>query len=1173
MLAKRARSDNPATMQSGVPAWIIISVTTLYVALLFVLATNRDQGAPRDGGRWQPVIYALALGVYCTSWTFFGAVGTAAEAGWEYLPIYLGPAMVFLLALPVIQRIAEIAKRESITSLSDFLSARYGKSRAVAALATSAAVLGSLPYISLQLKSVGMSFQALSSNTRGELDEPAVLTVLVTAIALAAFAVLFGTRHTDQTRHNHGLIFVIAFESLFKLIALIAVAVLAMILIVQAPTSQIAPLFGQTFSPETASSGRVITILLLSMGAIICLPRQFHVAIIEFVDRRDLKTARLIFPVYLALTAIVVIPITLAGQALIGTAAPADLYVLGLPLATDQYLLAIIVFLGGFAAATGMVIMSTIALSSMVTNDLIVPFLIRRMSRAATPRPQAARLQMIRRAVIVVMMLLAYGYYRLGGDSAALAATGLLSFAAVAQFLPALIGALFWRRAHRNGVIAGLCAGMVLWAYTLLMPVIDPVGAWVSGFPAALTPQGLFGMTFGDPLTHGVVWSLVANVALFVAVSLLAGERLRDRVQANAFMKTARPINTDQDAILGRLVSPEGLKTLVARFLPPEAVAQEFAAFSRETQLNSHGDARADLRLVQRAERMLAGAIGASSARVVIGSAMEGGGASFDDVLSILDQQTRAAQFDRHLLQSMLENIAQGIAIVDGQQRLVAWNSAYAERFNYPSSLLKVSQPIETLIAHNVERGWIEGVKSEAVEKRLQHMKAGLTYRHERETPDGRWVRLQGNPIPGGGYITTFTDITEDKRREQVLLELNETLEQRVADRTAALKQLTEELDGARGDAVSANASKTRFLAAASHDLLQPLNAARLLLGAVDLSSEKGRLEARDHLVRVDRAIQSADQLLKGLLDISRLDHGNIAARNEAVLLAPLFEELVLEATPMAKAAGVELRLVPTHLAVEADPDFLRSILRNYLSNARRYTRKGKVLMGVRRQGHTLRLDVIDQGPGIAEALQKQIFEEFQRGEDSDNIGMRGAGLGLSLVSRLAEIMSAPIELSSRPGHGSRFSITLPRTAACPARRPGMRGAQPQPMRISGNKRVLCLDDERLITDAMTALLERHGYEVTSCQSLAEARQSMLDTAPDIVIADYQLGTEGDGMQFLEWVHELEENRVRLALLTANHSPELLPRAAAIGAALLYKPAEPEAVLAFLASPARASIS
>ena len=254
-------------------------------------------------------------------------------------------------------------------------------------------------------------------------------------------------------------------------------------------------------------------------------------------------------------------------------------------------------------------------------------------------------------------------------------------------------------------------------------------------------------------------------------------------------------------------------------------------------------------------------------------------GASLDDVLSILDQQNQAAQFDRHMLQAMLENIAQGISIVDGQQRLIAWNSAYAELFHYPAELLRVGQPVEALIEYNSRQGWLGGDPREMAEKRINHMQMGLAYSHERQIPDGRWLRLIGNPVPGGGYITTFTDITDDKRREQELLDINETLESRVEERTAALSRMAAELDVARGEAESANLSKTRFLAAASHDLLQPLNAARLLLAAIDTETPQGRAQAPRQLVRVDRAIRSADELLKGLLDISRLDHGEVTPR------------------------------------------------------------------------------------------------------------------------------------------------------------------------------------------------------------------------------------------------------------------------------------------------------
>ena len=377
--------------------------------------------------------YALALAVYCTSWTYFGAVGTAASAGWDYLWIYAGPALVFLLFPHVIRRIGDIAQRESINSLSDFLSARYGKSRGVAMLATLAAVMGSLPYISLQLKSVGLSLSAMAGQT-----EPSNESILLTAIAMAAFAIFFGARQSDVTQHNRGLMHVLGFEAVIKLLALVMVCALSITIVDGGVTTIVKD--AQSHFGDYSLSGRAITILVLSMAAIICLPRQFHVAIIERRESSEVNWAKWVFALYLLITSLVVIPITMAGLSQYPTGVSPDLFVLQLPLGEGDGLLAMFVFLGGFSAATGMVIVSTIALSTMVTNDIIVPNFIERAKLTHGSGDGGAKLILIRRIVIVVLLLLAYGYYRLAEDSAALAQIGLLSFAAAAQFAPSLIG-------------------------------------------------------------------------------------------------------------------------------------------------------------------------------------------------------------------------------------------------------------------------------------------------------------------------------------------------------------------------------------------------------------------------------------------------------------------------------------------------------------------------------------------------------------------------------------------------------------------------------------------------------------------------------------------------------------------------------------------------------------
>ena len=715
------------------PVWLIVGATGLYVFGLFAIAWRGDRRALDPSAKRSPYTYALALAVYCTSWTFFGAVGTSATSGWDYLAIYLGPALVFLFLPDLIRRIGDVAQRESISSLSDFLSARYGKSRGVGALAALAAVAGSLPYIALQLKSVGMSFQALAYGAENAGTRPASQTVLFTALAMGVFAILFGARQSDATRRNAGLMQVLALEAIIKLVALVAVAALSLSLIT-APDIDIPAQATAPFA-NSGVSQRLVVMTILSMCAIICLPRQFHVAVIERRDRREVQTARIVFVAYLALTSAVVIPITIAGLSTLEAGVSPDLFVLDLPLARGDGLLALFVFLGGFSAATGMVIVSSVALSTMVTNDLIVPAVMQTGRFSSLSGNSGARLTMIRRAVIIVIVLGAYGYYRLAGTGEALAQIGLLSFAAAAQFAPALIGAVYWRSGRRAGVMWGLALGMGLWAYTLFLPAILQHDRMAAAVPGWLDPYALFGAPFDDSLIHGVVWSLGANIAAYVTLSLRSRERLRDKVQSSVFVGDPEPLGHTETGTSDPVasVTPNGLKTLASRFLNPEAVEHAFADFERVSGVPASGDGAADWQLVQRTERLLASALGASSARVVLASAIGGNQVALRDVLSMLDHKTQAERFDRHMLQSMLENISQGISVVDADQRLVAWNTAYLDLFHYPNELVTVGTPVAKLIEYNFKSGWIDGDPAEETQRRVAHMRAGHQHTYELE--------------------------------------------------------------------------------------------------------------------------------------------------------------------------------------------------------------------------------------------------------------------------------------------------------------------------------------------------------------------------------------------------------------------------------------------------------
>ncbi len=526
---------------------VIVLVAFAYLGLLFGIAYYADQRA--DAGRSiidNPTIYALSLAVYATAWTLYGSVGRAASDGIGFLPIYLGPTLMIALWWLVMRKIIRISKTSRITSLADFIASRYGKSALLGGLVTVIAVIGILPYISLQLKAVSTSYAILLQYPEVTLPPGAAAvshglatdTAFWVAMILAAFTILFGTRHLDAAEHHEGLVAAIAFESLVKLLAFLGVGLfvtygmfdgLGDIFSRARATPDLAPLLAPLEGVAGGYAGWV-WMTILSMLAVMFLPRQFQVAVIENKNEQHLNKAIWLFPLYMLAINLFVLPIAFGGNLRFAPGTmDADLYVLTLPMAAKQEGLALLVFIGGLSAATGMVIVETIALSTMVCNDLVMPVLLRlKPLRLAERRDLTALLIGIRRGAILAILMLGYLYFRLAGEAYALVSIGLVSFAAVAQFAPVLLGGIFWKGGTRLGALAGLIAGFAVWLYTLLLPALARSG-WlpldlIEQGPfgiALLKPLELFGLAGLDQITHAMIWSMIANIGAYMGVSLL----------------------------------------------------------------------------------------------------------------------------------------------------------------------------------------------------------------------------------------------------------------------------------------------------------------------------------------------------------------------------------------------------------------------------------------------------------------------------------------------------------------------------------------------------------------------------------------------------------------------------------------------------------------------------
>ena len=672
---------------------VVVAVSLCYLGLLFAVAWWGDRRA--DQGKSiiaNPTIYALSMAVYCTTWTFYGSVGRAVASGIGFLPVYLGPTLVMALGWFVLLKMIRIVKANRITSIADFISSRYGKSHLLGGLVTIIAVVGIIPYIALQLKAVSSTVSLLLSypeivmpNHSATMSVAADLSFYI-ALILAAFTIVFGTRHLDATERHEGMVAAIALESSVKLVSFLAVGVFV--------TYGLYDGFGDIFEhlqthPELRKLATAIpsgqgytgwfSLIVLSAMAFLFLPRQFQVAVVENVNEAHLKRAAWLFPLYLLLINIFVLPIAVGGLLhFSGQGVDADTFVLTLPMSQRHEGLVLLVFIGGLSAAAGMVIVETIALSTMVCNDLVMPLMLRHNRLAHEESQDLSGLLLgIRRGAIVVILLLGYLYFRLAGEAYALVAIGLISFSAVAQFAPAMLGGMYWRGGTRGGALAGLSAGFLVWAYTLLWPSFAKSG-WLPadfltqgllGFDV-LRPQQLFGLSGFDQISHCLFWSFLANIGAYVGVSLLRPPMVAEATQAAVFVDALKDGGQLGPVLWRGRAKVSDLQELVGRFLGPTRAQAAFSAFARR-----HGSANgvtleADAQLVQFAEALLAGAIGSASARVMVASVAKEEPLSIDEVMHILDEASQLRTHSRELERKSSELTAATLELQAANERL-----------------------------------------------------------------------------------------------------------------------------------------------------------------------------------------------------------------------------------------------------------------------------------------------------------------------------------------------------------------------------------------------------------------------------------------------------------------------------------------------------------------------
>jgi len=905
--------------------WVIVVTSFAYLGLLFAIAFYADKRA--DAGRSiiaSPYVYSLSLAVYATAWTFYGSVGRAASDGVGFLPIYIGPTLMIALWWIVMRKILRISKQNRITSLADFIASRYGKSALLGGVVTVIAVIGILPYISLQLKAVSNSFTIV-------LQYPWIImpakvtaqpimqdTALWVALILAAFTIAFGTRHLDAAEHHEGMVAAIAFESLVKLLAFLAVGVFVTFGIYNGfgdlfDRAAADPKLSAMMAPLEGVAGGYaswVWLTILSMMAIMFLPRQFQVTVIENKDERHLNKAIWLFPLYMLAINIFVLPIAFGGLLHFPDGSvDADTFVLTLPMFEKQELLALLVFIGGLSAATGMVIVETIALSTMVCNDLVMPVLLRLRRLRLNERSDLTGLLLgIRRGAIVGILLLGYVYFRLAGEAYALVSIGLISFAAVAQFAPAVLGGIFWKGGTRRGALAGLSAGFAVWLYTLLLPALARSGwlpiSFVGQGPFGielLKPLELFGLAGLDQITHAMIWSMLANIGAYVTVSLSGVQSADEHRQASLFVDVFRQTGEGGGARFWRgTASVPDLYNLLARFQGAAAAESAIQDYARARGLRWPGDVLiADAEFVNYVEVQLAGAIGAASARIMVASAVKEDALTLEEVRKILDEASQVVIYSHRL---------------------------------------------------------------------------------------------------------------EQKSRE---------LEAATAELRAANERL-KELDRLKDD----------FLSTVTHELRTPLTSIRAFSEILNQDPDVDLAQRRKFLGIITKETERLTRIINQVLDLAKIEAGRAEWSEAPVDMREMIGDTVSAMSQLfqEKNIRVETRLPEKVTPVKADVDRIIQVMLNLLSNAVKFCdpSDGRIEITLTEDERGLRVDVRDNGSGIAPGDEQKIFDKFVQAGDTLTNKPQGSGLGLYISRHIVEHHGGRLWVQSRPGEGACFSFTLP---------------------------------------------------------------------------------------------------------------------------------------------------
>lgn len=895
--------------------WLVIFSALLYLCLLFAVAWYAEY-RQRNGKSLinNPYVYALSLAVYCTAWTYYGSVGQASVQGIEFLAVYIGPTIMASLFWPVLRKIIRICKVQRVNSLADFISTRYGKNFSLAVLVTILCMIGIIPYIALQLKAISSSMNILT-NTSSQNGLIGVLqdNTLYIALVLLAFIILFGTRSIDAAEKHVGLVAAVAFESIIKLVAFLAVGIFV--------TYGLFNGFGDIFSrisekgmdklflfSGTGSSSTWTGLVLLSMLAVVFLPRQFQLAVVENIQESHLKKAIWLFPLYMLLITLFVLPIAFGGNLLFeNSTVHADTYVLALPLQQGAGWLSLFIFIGGFSAATSMIIVETIAISTMMSNNIATPLLLTtRKFRTRGDGQLTGTILNIRRFSIFIIIALAFLYDKLVAQHFTLVSIGMVSFVAVAQLAPAVLGGIYWKQASQKGAMAAILTGFICWFYTAVVPsmasagIIDiriiQNGPWGISW---LKPLSLFGLEGMDSITHCFFWSMLLNTGVFVAVSLNSRKSAREIYQGEIFVDIFRHSGPGEADMLwkGTAYLPD-LTSLLANFLGNERAEKILAGYASRNKIPMEGK-RADPRLVNFAEKVLSGVIGSASARIMVSSVTK-------------------------------------------------------------EEELKISEVLHIL------------------------------------------------------------------RESQQMIELNKELRRKSGE----LQKATELLTLVNAQLKDMDTLKDEFLYTVTHELRTPMTSIRAMAELVYDNPDMEEAQREQFLAGIIRETERLSHLITQVLNLEKYESGRQKLNLTAVVLNTLIDDSISSVAPLANEKKCLLRkqIPDTMFLINCDPDLIRQVFTNLLSNAIRFVpdEQGEIIISVRAEEGELSISVQDNGKGIPAELHELIFDKFFQARNQTLKKPQGSGLGLAICKKIVEMHQGKIRVESEVGKGSRFIFTLP---------------------------------------------------------------------------------------------------------------------------------------------------